>query len=197
MRKLRPAYDHICKKEKHMKRNITVFSLIAGVILSAFICASVPSMKHMGSGSAATSMFVGYTVQLLAFSMIFFAIRNYRDQYNGGVVSFGKAFQIGILISLIGSAFYVITWAIVYNTLLPDFLDRMQEAQLLGAAKRGASPEELVKIKQQVTQWKEVYKTWWGFAGITLMEIFPTGLLVTLICSFILKRRQPKQHRVA
>src|SRR6476620_4093062 len=103
-----------------MKRTVMVFGLIAGIILAVFICLMVPVWKNETSESMATSMFIGYTVQLLAFSMIFFAIKSYRDKYNEGVISFGKAFQIGILIALIGSAFYVITWGVVYNYFLPN-----------------------------------------------------------------------------
>ena len=185
------------KTIKHMKKTVTVFGLISGVVLAIFICMMVPFMKHMEGDSMMTSMFIGYTVQLLAFSMIFFAIKNYRDKYNDGVISFGKAFQIGILISLIGSAFYVITWAIIYNTLLPDFMDTWGAAQITGAMKRGASAEEIVTIKKQIAQGKEAYSTWWGFTGITLFEIFPTGLVVTLISSLILKRKQRKEVRLA
>jgi predicted ABC-type exoprotein transport system permease subunit len=180
-----------------MKKTVTVFGLISGVVLAIFICMMVPFMKHMDEGSMMTSMFIGYTVQLLAFSMIFFAIKTYRDKQNGGVISFGKAFQIGILISLIGSAFYVITWAIIYNSFLPDFMDTWGAAQINSAIKRGASATEIAKIKQQVADGKEMYSTWWGFAGITLFEIFPTGLLVTLISSFILKRKQNSEVRLA
>jgi hypothetical protein len=180
-----------------MKKTIAVFGLIAGVILAIFICLMVPFMKHMEGDSMMTSMFVGYTVQLLAFSMIFFAVKSYRDKYNGGVISFGKAFQIGILISLIGSAFYVITWAIIYNTLLPNFMDTWGAAQITGAMKRGASAAEIAKIKEQIAQGKEMYSTWWGFAGITLFEIFPTGLLVTLISALILKRKRNKEVLLA
>jgi len=180
-----------------MKRTIAVFGVIAGIILATFISIAMPYSEHASSDSMATSMFVGYTVQLLAFSMIFFAIRNYRDKYNGGVISFGKAFGIGLWISLIGSAFYVIAWAIVYHTVMPDFMDTWGAAQVQSAVARGASAKEIAKIEQQVAQGKEMYSTWWGFAGITLMEIFPTGLIVTLISAPILKRKEKKEVRLA
>ncbi|HEX2605931.1 MAG TPA: DUF4199 domain-containing protein [Flavisolibacter sp.] len=180
-----------------MKRTVTTFGLIAGLILTVFLCISVPFMKHQSADSVATSMFVGYTVQLLTFSLIFFAIRQYRDKYSNGLISFGKAFRIGLWISLIGAAFYVMTWAILYHTLLPDYLDTWGAVQVQEAVKKGARQEELAAIREQLADAKRMYSTWWGFAGITLMEILPSGLLVTLISALILKRKRKKDIQLA
>ena len=180
-----------------MKRTVIIFGVIAGLILSAFICIFIPGMKNMTAETMATNMFVGYAVQLLAFSLIFFAVKQYRDKHNGGTISFGKAFQIGLWISLIGSVFYVITWAIVYHTVLPDFMDIWGNAQLQGAIKSGASAQEIADIKKQVADGKELYSTWWGFVGFTLFEILPTGLLVSLVCALILKRKRRKEAQLA
>ena len=173
-----------------MKRVVLVFGLIAGIILSVFILVSVPFMKNMTAESMGTSMFVGYAVQLLCFSLIFFAIKQYRDKYNNGIISFGKAFRTGLWISLIGSAFYVITWALVYNFMIPDFMDIWEKCQLEAAMNKGASTQEIADIKQQVADGKEMYSTWWGFTGFTLLEILPTGLLVSIIAALILKRKR-------
>ena len=173
-----------------MTRTVLVFGLIAGIILSIFIFVSVPYMRNMSADSMATSMFVGYAVQLLCFSMIFFAVKQYRDKYNGGLISFGKAFRIGLLISLIGSAFYVIAWAIAYHFMIPDFMDIWERCQLEAAVNKGASTQEIADIKQQVADGKEMYSTWWGFTAFTFLEIFPTGLLVSIIAALLLKRRR-------
>jgi hypothetical protein len=188
---MRPLSAGTCifVQNKTMKKTITVFGLIAGAILSIFLFASAPFMKHMDTDSMATSMFVNYTVQFLTFSLIFFAVRQYRDNYNNGTISFGRGFRIGLWISLIGSAFYVVTWAIIYNFIVPDFMDMMCKAQLDGAIRNGASSTELAEIRQQIADGKKMYSTWYGFAGITLLEIFPTGLLVSLVSALILKRK--------
>jgi len=180
-----------------MKRTITTFGLIAGIILSIFLFVSIPFMKHMTAESAATSMFIGYTVQLLTFSLIFFAIRQFRDKHQGGVISFGKAFRIGLWISLIGSAFYVVSWAIIYNAFLPNYMDVWSASQIQEAVKRGAPAAEIAEINEQVAMGKEMYSTWWGFAGITLIEILPTGLLVTLISALLLKRKRANSAQLA
>lgn len=180
-----------------MKRTITVFGLIAGVILAAFLFISMPMMDHADPDSLAISMFVNYTVQFLTFSLIFFAIRQYRDKYNNGIITFGKGFRIGLGISLIGSLFYILAWAIIYTTILPDFMDTYGRVMTEAAIKKGASAAEIAEIQQEVADGKAMYSTWYGFAGITLMEIFPTGLIVSLISALILKRNGKKAVQMA
>ncbi len=189
-----PAY---LQKTKFMKRTITVFGLIAGVILAAFLFISMPMMDHADPDSLAISMFVNYTVQFLTFSLIFFAIRQYRDKYNNGIITFGKGFRIGLGISLIGSLFYILAWAIIYTTILPDFMDTYGRVMTEAAIKKGASAAEIAEIQQEVADGKAMYSTWYGFAGITLMEIFPTGLIVSLISALILKRNGKKAVQMA
>ena len=99
-----------------MKKNVLVFGLIAGLVVSVFMGASMIYMNNNSDASHGTSsIVVGYLSMLIAFSLIFVAVKNYRDKQNGGVISFGKAFKMGLLISLIASTMYVIMWAFVYN----------------------------------------------------------------------------------
>ena len=60
---------------------------------------------------------------LVAFSLIFVGIKKYRDQHGEGYISFGKGFKIGLLITLIASTIYVITWLIDYYYFMPDFME--------------------------------------------------------------------------
>ena len=39
---------------------------------------------------------------VLAFLMVFFGVRSYRDNVAGGHVTFGRAFKVGLLITLVG-----------------------------------------------------------------------------------------------
>ncbi len=63
-------------------------------------------LQYAGYFDLNTGMVVGYTSMVVAFSMIFFAIRNYRDNLNNGSITFGKGFRIGILITVIASLVY-------------------------------------------------------------------------------------------
>jgi hypothetical protein len=129
-------------------------------------------------------MLIGYLSMLIAFSLIFVAVKTYRDKQNGGVISFGSALKMGLLIALIASTMYVISWALVYNLYLPDFMDKYVESMI-----KQAKPEELQAVTKQAQEYKNMYKNPLMFTFMTYMEILPVGLIVSLITALILKRK--------
>ena len=46
---------------------------------------------------------VGYSTILLSMIFVFLGIKKYRDENNGGNISFGEALKVGVLIVLIPS----------------------------------------------------------------------------------------------
>ena len=99
-----------------MKKNIVIYGLIAGAIVSILMLSTVNYLSHCeGNVNYDTSMLIGYASMLIAFSLVFVGIRNYRDKFNEGIISFGKAFKIGTMIVLIASTIYVIAWLIAVS----------------------------------------------------------------------------------
>ena len=108
-----------------MKKNIIVYGLIAGIVVSILMVFSINYISHVeGKVDYNTSLLIGYASMLIAFSLVYVGIRNYRDKFNGGVISFGKAFKIGIMIVLIASTIYVVAWLIDYFFFIPDFMEK-------------------------------------------------------------------------
>ena len=129
---------------------------------------------------------------LIAFSFVFVGIRNYRDKYNEGLISFGNAFKIGIMIVLIASTFYVVAWLIDYYFFIPDFMDKYSAHMLDKLKASGASQIEIDKQTKEMANFARMYKNPFFNAMMTYMEILPVGLIVTLISSLILKRKTAK-----
>ena len=88
-----------------MKKTIITFGVISGLISSLFMACTVPFFHKIGSDKA---LILGYTSIVLSFLLVFFGIRSYRDNVADGHISFGKAFGIGLCITLISCAS---TWA--------------------------------------------------------------------------------------
>ena len=82
-----------------MKRIIIINGLIAGVIVSLMFAISYP-LTHNGTLSNESSMVVGYISMVIALSLVFVGIKSYRDQHQKGVITFGRGFVVGILITL-------------------------------------------------------------------------------------------------
>ncbi len=176
-----------------MKKNIIIYGLIAGIIVAVLMLTSINYFSYCeGNVDYGTSMLIGYASMLLAFSLVFVGIRNYRNNYNGGIISFGKAFKTGILIVLIASTIYVITWLIAYFFFMPDFMDKYAAHELAALKAGGATAAAIEKQTQEMARFAKMYKNPFFNALMTYVEILPVGLIVTLISSFILKRKTVK-----
>jgi len=173
-----------------MKKNIVTYGLIAGMIVSILMLLSVNYISHCeGNVDYDTSMLIGYASMLLAFSLVFVGIRNYRDKFNGGIISFGKAFKIGIMMVLIASTIYVIAWLVDYYFFIPDFAEKYSAHMLDKLKASGASQPEIDKQTKEMANFVRMFKNPFYNAMMTYVEILPVGLIVTLISSLILKRK--------
>jgi hypothetical protein len=170
-----------------MKKIIIVYGLIAGVIVATVM--AISTTVYHSSGDFTGGMVIGYASMLIAFSMIFVGVKSYRDKHNNGIISFGKAFKIGILITLIASTIYVITWLINYYCFMPDFIEKYVAKAIADLKNSGANAIEIAKQTKKMNNYGEMYKTPFFVVIITYMEILPVGLIVTLISALILKRK--------
>jgi len=171
-----------------MKRIVWIGGLIAGGILA--LTMSVMMVLHSkGLVGLDGSEVVGYSSMVLAFVMVFIGIRTYRQGPGGGSISFGKAFQIGILITLIASAMYVATWEIIYFNFLPNFLRDYSAHVLEKMRASGAGAAAIAAKQSEMAQLARLYANPLFNVGMTFLEVFPVGLVVTLVSAGILRRR--------
>lgn len=177
-----------------MKKNVLVFGLISGFIVSIFMVFGMNNL--MASSDFDNSMILGYTSMIIAFAFVFVGIKNYRDKYNMGAITFGQAFRTGFWITLISSTIYVITWAIDYNYFIPDFMDKYAAHMIEQSKAAGATAAEIEKQTAEMAGYKEMYKNPLLFALFTYMEILPVGLIITLISAMILKRKAKDQKEI-
>lgn len=175
-----------------MKKNIIIYGLIAGIVVSILMLVTANYISHCeGNVDYNTSMLIGYASMLVAFSLVFVGIRNYRNKFNGGFIGFGKAFKIGSLIVLIASTIYVVAWLIDYFYFIPDFIDKYSAHTLEKLKASGATQVEIDKQTKEMANFAAMYKNPFFNAMMTYVEILPAGLVVTLISSLLLKRKSP------
>jgi len=169
-----------------MKKTVLTFGLISGVVSSLMMVATVPFQHKIGYDKG---FIVGYTAIVLSFLMVYFGVRSYRDNVGNGQITFGKAFAVGICITLISCVFYVATWEVLYYNFLPGFWDSYGAAVVQKAQATGASSAKIQEQLEQVKKYKEMYANPFLNAAMTFIEPFPVGLLITLISSAILRRK--------
>jgi hypothetical protein len=171
-----------------MKKIVVTFGLIAGAIMSAMMMLIVvPNVERIGLSKAEV---IGYTSMVAGFLMVFFGTRAYRESV-GGTITFGKAFTVGILITVIACMCYVVAWEILYFNFEHDFMDKYAKMVIEQAKASGASPAAIEEQVQQMKKFKELYENPFFNAALTFVEPFPVGLVMTLISSAILRRKKP------
>lgn len=170
-----------------MKKNVIKFGLLSGAIVSIWMLFSM-GWCH-SSGTYEGNMIIGFSSMIIAFSLMFPAVKGYRDKYNGGVISFGNAFKMGLLIALIGSSMYVVSWMIDYYFFMPDFMDKFATQLINKAQHSGKSATEIAEKIKQANSMRSVYDSVFGFIMYTYLEILPVGIIVALITALILKRK--------
>ncbi len=100
-----------------MNKNILRFGLYSAALL---IGASIITWVTVGTTmDFGTSELVGYLTMFVAMIFVFFGVKTYRDEQNGGVISFGKALGVGTLIALVPSVAFGI-YSILFFTLQGD-----------------------------------------------------------------------------
>jgi hypothetical protein len=178
-----------------MKRIVLVFGSISGVLIGAWTVASIAYCYSVEKFEG--SMAVGYAAMLLAFSLVYVGVKRYRDEQNGGVITFGKALQVGFYISLVASTIYVITWLVDYYVFVPDFMDKFTAHYLQQAQAEGATAAEISSKTAEMNSMKELYKNPLWVVLFTFLEILPVGLVVSLISALLLKKKNQDRQLVS
>ena len=171
-----------------MKKTVLTFGLISAAVSSVMMLLTVPFIDRIGFDRGE---YLGYTLILLSFLLVFFGIRSYRDNVGGGTVTFGRAFTVGILITLVSCVGYVVTWEFIYFKLVPDFADKYGAYAIERARASGASAQAIDETTRQVEAFKVMYNNPLMNAAVTFLEPFPIGLLVTVVSAAVLRKKGP------
>jgi ABC-type microcin C transport system permease subunit YejB len=169
-----------------MKKTILTFGLISGAVISGLMSLAMVFSNQIGFDQG---MIVGYTAMVLSFLLVFFGVRAYRDNEGQGYISFGRAFGLGMCITLITCVCYVATWEILYHFFMPDYFDKYSAHVIEKARAAGASAAVLAAKAEQMRQAKAMYANPFINAAMTFIEPFPVGLLITLISATILRKK--------
>lgn len=172
-----------------MRKTVLTYGLISGAISAVLMMVTVPFIYYIGFDYG---MVVGYTAMLLAFLLVYFGVRSYRDTVGDGYISFFKGLGVGLLIALVSTICYVITWEIVYFNFLPDFVDKYTSHIIESTRAAGASPEEIARQVEQMENMKVLYNNPFYNAAFTFLEPLPVALVVSLISALLLRRRRPE-----
>ncbi len=167
-----------------MKKIVLTFGVIAGLITGGMFYLNIPEPGEPMSFEGGE--LIGYATMIIALSSIFFAVKQYRDKYLDGSIKFGQAFMVGLYITLIAGVIYVLAWEVYYNNYASDFGDQYVEYIKKQMIEDGKSEAEIDSQVASLQKDMDGYKNNIGIRfAFTFLEIFPVGLIITLICALI------------
>ncbi len=172
-----------------MKKIVLIYGFIAGVIVGAMLMITMP-LYESGTLKFDTGEWLGYTTMVIALSMVFFGVKSYRDNYLAGSITFGNALKVGLLITLIAALIYAFSWEVTRLNMKGDFMTLYGEKQIEKLITGGATEAELVEARKKMDDFVTMYKNPFIRFGITLMEITPVGILISLLSATLLRRKE-------
>ena len=168
-----------------MLRTILIFGTIAGLIVGTPMVAMM--LLWHRPDPVGGSLFFGYAGMVIALSAVFVGVKSYRDKVRGGIIKFLPALGVGLGISLVAGVFYVLAWELSLAVTHVDHISGYANAEIANAKASGASQAEIDKIAASMAEMKAMYANPVTRMGLTLTEILPVGVLVSLVTAALLR----------
>ena len=165
-----------------MLRKILSYGVVAGLIAGVPQSVMVVAMKdHL------PSVVAGYLIMLVALSTVFVAIKRQRDVEGDGVIRFWPAFGLGLGISAVAGVLYVLVWETAVAVTQMDFAGSYAAMLIDEQKAKGVSAEALAKFTAEMEQFKADYARPLYRLPMVFAEIFPIGVLVSLVSAALLR----------
>lgn len=166
-----------------MGRIIAVYGLIGGVVVAIGMLVGITMVSDHG----ALGMVVGYLTMLIALTTVFVGVKRYRDTVCGGAIRFLPALGVGLGIAGVASLCYVINWEIYLYATNYSFMDSYVAGVIKTMRAEGKPAAEIARYTAEMDAFKTEYANPAYRMLLTLSEIAPVALLVSLISAAILR----------
>jgi hypothetical protein len=168
-----------------MWQKILWYGLVAGLVVAIPMNIMMVTMK--GHPPLAWGMVFGYVTMLVALSAVFVAIKRYRDTELGGVIHFWPALGLGLGISVVAGIIYVFAWELSLAITHIDFASGYANTLIAEKKAAGVSGEALAQLTAEMDTFKTQYANPLYRMPMTFAEIFPVGVLVSLVSAALLR----------
>jgi len=168
-----------------MKNTVVRYGIYGAITICILFLIALYAGKNL---SFTAQEIIGYATIAISLVFVFFGIKHYRDHENDGVVSFGKALAIGVLISLFAAIAFGIIDVLYVTYMNPDFTAEYYAT--LGEQMKNSLPEAEYKLKlEDLEAQKELFSN--PFMSFLLMSstVLILGFIISLISGVILQRK--------
>ena len=169
-----------------MFSNILKYGLIAGVVVGGLMFVNFTIVG--GEHNFEYGMVIGYATMLVALTAVFMGIKRHRDRELGGVIRFWPAFGMGVAMSVIAGVLYSLSWEASQAVTGGDFMASYSSFVLEQARAEGKSAADIAALAKQMAEFKVQYANPWFRLPMTFSEVFPVGVLVSLVSAALLRK---------
>lgn len=170
-----------------MFNRILIYGTGAGLIVGIPLFGM--TVGHLHPDSQEYGLLIGYTIMLVALSLVFVAVKRHRDIDLGGVISFWRAFALGLGVSIVAGVFYVAAWEAALAVSGADYIGAYAKSYIAQQQAAGVTGEALAKLIREMDALKAQYADPMFRLPMSFVEIFPVGVLVSLISAGLLSIR--------
>ncbi|MBL8245224.1 MAG: DUF4199 domain-containing protein [Rhodanobacteraceae bacterium] len=168
-----------------MFSRILKYGTIAGVVVGGFMSLMFSGLS--GKPPLEYGMLIGYASMLIALSAVFVGIKRQRDDTLGGVIRFWPAFGMGLGISVVAGVIYALAWEAAVAASGVDFAAVYSEFLIEQQRAAGASEAAIEQLRSELATFAVQYANPWYRLPMTFIEIFPVGVLVSLVSAGLLR----------
>jgi hypothetical protein len=170
-----------------MKKTVLRYGLFSAAFIVLFFFIS---WMVFGSNENFTLQEIfGYAGIVLALSFVFFGMLHFRNNVNGGSLSFGEGMKLGLLITLIPAIAFGLFNVVYVLWLDPEFMDKYYAHMQSEMQKSLSAADYQEKLKQMESE-KELFNNPAVQFVVMFLTVFIVGVIITVISTLILKRRK-------
>lgn len=160
-----------------------VYGGLAGLIIIAI------SLVAYGFGLVghSSSPLFGYTVMLLALTMIFVGVKRYRDVELGGVIRFGQALAVALGIGVVAAIIYAASFELYVAITGFDFVAWFSEVRKQELVASGASQAAIQAEMAELRAFGETYRNPLIRIPFHFLEIGPVCVVIALVSAALLR----------
>jgi predicted permease len=156
---------------------ILVLSILSFYVLSKFL-----DLDTMEAG--------GYLTMLISMIFVFFGLRHYRNEVNGGFLTFGQGLKLGSLIVLFPAIIFALFDVLYAFVLNPQWKYEYMN-QYLAGLKATVPADKLAAREKEMREMMEFFSNPVIQFLVMFGTVFIIGFIVTIISTLALRRKDP------
>lgn len=176
---------------------ILIYGLIGAVIAGGPLLWGMLTFNVNSGQMPENGALIGYATILVALTGVFLGVKHYRDKVKGGVIKFVPALGVGLGISAVASLGWVVAWEISLAMTKFDFVAAYYGAMIEQAQADGATAEKIAQMRTEQEGFASMYSNPVIRMGITFVEMFPIGVVISLISAALLRNSRFLPARAA